>query len=57
MPTSVVKVVELSRNVVNSKRDNARLVRRNADLVKALEDGRSLERLMCDKLGTIEDRV
>lgn len=37
MPTSVVEVFELSRKVVKTKQDNAKLADRNNDLVEVLD--------------------
>lgn len=50
MPASVIEFDELSREIVKTKRDNAKLVDHNNDLVKELKDVPSMEGLVCDNL-------
>lgn len=57
MPTFVVKVIELSREVVETKRDNGKLVDHNTYFLGDLEDCRAAERLAWDKLERAEGLV
>lgn len=50
VPTSAVEIIELSRDVVETKHKNAKLVDRVKDLERELEDGRSVKRLTCVNL-------
>lgn len=47
---SVIKVTALFQKIVETKRDNAKLIDRNSNLVKALKNERSSEGPACDNL-------
>lgn len=47
MPTSVIAALELSPDVIGTKRDNAKSDNRVKDLEKSLEHVRSVEQLAC----------
>lgn len=47
MPTSFIEVIVLSRDVVETRRYNAKLVDRNRDLVQKLKDVKTVERPAC----------
>lgn len=57
MPTSVVKVIELSREVVETKRNSAKLMDPTNDLAKKLNDCRAAERKACGNLKRAEGCV
>lgn len=50
MPTSIVEVIELSRDVVETKRENAKLIDRINDPERESEDVQSVEQQTCVNL-------
>lgn len=57
LPTSVLEVAILSREVVDSKRNNAKLMDRKISLVMELDKCRALHCFACDSVQNVEARV
>lgn len=57
VPTSLLEVGDLSGGVIETKRDNAKVLDRTNDLIVVLDESCTLERSVCDKVKKAKARI